>query len=90
MTEYIDEEEREIIESLHSEEWVSDFNEDIKKQYEEYARNYFEFKNKVEVRLTDKDFNRIQIKSAQLGIPYESIIALLIHKYNEGEIALTI
>jgi len=58
MIEYIDEEEKEIIESLNNDTWVSDFSKDTKIKYESYAKNYFEFKNKVEVNLTDNDFKK--------------------------------
>ncbi len=40
MIDFIDEEEKELIESLHSEKWVSDFDDEIKKMYEDYAKNY--------------------------------------------------
>ena len=88
--EYIDEEEKEIIESLYSEEWVSDFNDDINKKYQEYARYSIEFNNKIEINLTQRDFNNIQVKAIQAGTTYQSLISMLIHSYNEGKIALTI
>lgn len=90
MIKYIDEEEKEIIESLYNESWFSDFNEDVKKEYESYAKNYFDFKNKVEINLTDKDYHKIQIKAIEAGMPYQSLISMLIHKYNEGKIALNV
>ncbi len=90
MIKYIDEEEKEIIESLYNESWISDFNEEVKGEYESYAKNYFDFKNKVEINLTDKDYHNIQIKAIEAGMPYQSLISMLIHKYNEGKIALTV
>jgi len=88
MNEYIDEEEKEIIESLKSETWISDFNENIKKQYEEYAKFSLLNTRQIVANISERDFNKIKIKALQEGIPYESLIAILIHKYNEGKIAL--
>jgi len=90
MIKYIDQEEKELIESLHSEDWVPNPDKSINKVYEEYARNSFQFKNKIEINLSDRDIEKIKIKAIQEGIPYQSIISLLIHRYNEGKIALTI
>lgn len=90
MIDFIDEEEKEIIESLCSDSWILDFNDDSRKKYEEYASNTIEFKNKVEVNLTDKDFNKIKIKAIEAGVPYQTLISMLIHKYNEGKIVLNV
>lgn len=90
MIKYIDEEEEKIIGSLNSDEWVSDFNLDIKKQYEEYARLSLSNSKEIRATISEKDFNKIQIKALQEGLTSESILAMLVHKYNEGKISLTI
>ena len=90
MVEYIDDEEKELIESLHELDWQPNPDKELNKVYEGYARNYFEFKNKVEVNLTDWDFNKIQIKAIENGMPYQTIISLLVHNYNKGKIGLTL
>jgi predicted DNA binding CopG/RHH family protein len=87
--EFIDEEEKEIIESLYSEEWVSDFNEDIKKQYEEYARYSIEMRNKVEIYLRPMDLERIQVKALEEGLTHQALISMLVHKYNAGKLVMT-
>jgi len=33
---------------------------------------------------------KIQIKAIEAGVPYQSLISMLIHKYNEGKIALNL
>ena len=90
MMEYLDEEEKEIIESLHSEDWIPNPDKKVNKRYEKIARNTLEFNNKVEIKLTTRDFNRIQIKALEEGIPYQFLISMLIHQYNEGKFAIQI
>lgn len=51
MNEYINTEEKEIIESLHSEDWQPNPVQSINQVYEEYARNSIEFNNKIEINL---------------------------------------
>lgn len=90
MIEYIDQEEKELIESLHTEDWVSNPDASLNKIYQEYARNSIELTNKIEISLSERDIQKIKVKAIQEGIPYQSIISLLIHKYNEGKIAIKI
>ena len=90
MTEYIDQEEKDLIESLHSEDWTPNPDKNVNKVYEEYARNSLDFVNKIEIILSERDIQMIRIKAIEEGIPYQALISMLIHKYNEGKIALTI
>ncbi len=90
MIKYLDKEEEKIINSLNSDEWVSDFNLNIKKQYEEYAKLSLLNSKMISTNISEKDFNKIQIKALQEGITSESILALLIHKYIEGKIKINI
>ncbi len=44
-------------------------------------------KNKrINIRLTSKDYYDIQLKAVEEGIPYQTLISSLIHKYNKGEL----
>lgn len=90
MINYIDEEEKEIIESLHKEGWEPNLNKDLNKVYEEYARNSYEFKNSIEIKLTDKDMKKIQLQAMQEGIPFQNLISMLVHKFNEGKVLMDI
>jgi len=39
--------------------------------------------------LTTKDYNDIQLKAIKEGIPYQTLISSIIHKYNKGELKAT-
>ncbi len=39
---------------------------------------------RVNIRLSEVDFQAIQKKAAQEGLPYQTLIASLIHKYTSG------
>ena len=86
-TQYIDEEEMELAKSLDTEEWVSDLTKE-EKQYEEYAQNSLTKQKTINIRTTERDLKKIQAKAIEEGLPYQSIISMLIHKYNEGKISI--
>lgn len=36
--------------------------------------------------MTERDLKKIQAKAVEEGVPYQSLISMLIHKYNEGRV----
>jgi predicted DNA binding CopG/RHH family protein len=84
---YLDEDERELAKSLEKEEWISDLTKKEKKRYEEYARYSLTKRKRINIRMSERDLKKIQAKAIEEGIPYQSLISMLIHKYNEGKIS---
>ena len=86
---YLDKDEMELAKSLETEEWVSDLTKKEKKQFEEYARNSLMKQKRINIRMTERDLKKIQAKAIEEGIPYQSLISMLIHKYNEGKVSIS-
>ena len=87
-TAYLDKEERKLANSLEHDEWVSDFTKKDKRQYEEYARYSLNKQKRINIRMSERDLKKIRAKAIEEGIPYQSLISMLIHKYNEGKILI--
>ncbi|MBF0557238.1 MAG: antitoxin [Nitrospirae bacterium] len=87
-TKYLDNVEMEMAKSLEKEEWVSDLTKKEKKQYEEYARDSLSKQKRINIRMTVRDLKKIQAKAVEEGLPYQSLISMLIHKYNEGKLRI--
>lgn len=85
---YLDKDEMELAKSLETEEWVSDLTKKEKKQFEEYARNSLMKQKRINIRMSERDLKKIQAKAIEEGIPYQSLISMLIHKYNEGKVSI--
>ncbi|MFA6470754.1 MAG: antitoxin [Candidatus Latescibacterota bacterium] len=85
-TEFLDKDELELSQSLDNEAWVSDLTENEKKQYEEYARSSLNKQKRINIRMTERDLKKIQAKAIEEGLPYQSLISMLIHKFNEGKV----
>jgi predicted DNA binding CopG/RHH family protein len=85
---YLDKDEMEMAKSLETEEWISHLTKKEKKQYEEYARNSLTKQKRINIRMTERDLKKIQAKAIEEGVPYQSLISMLIHKYNEGKVSI--
>ena len=50
------------------------------------ARNTLTKDKRITIRLYDHDYKGIQKKALEMGIPYQTLISGLIHRYIEGEL----
>jgi predicted DNA binding CopG/RHH family protein len=48
--------------------------------------NTFKKDKRITIRLYDHDFKGIQKKALQMGIPYQTLISGIIHRYIEGDL----
>ena len=85
---YLDDDEKQLAESLENEEWVSDLSKKEKQKYEAVARYSLNKQMRINIRMTERDLKKIRAKAIEEGIPYQSLISMLIHKYNEGKMSI--
>ncbi len=50
------------------------------------AVNTFKKDKRITIRLYDHDFKGIQKKAMEMGIPYQTLISGIIHRYVEGDL----
>lgn len=48
------------------------------------AQNYFKKNARVSIRLSEADLRAIKVKANMEGLPYQTLIASIIHKYAAG------
>jgi len=84
----IDQEEKDLMESIERDEWqpVKNFDQRKKKAIEA-ARNTLKKDKRINLRLSQKDYHQIQIKAIEEGIPYQTLISSIVHKYLNGALA---
>ena len=83
----LDKEEQAILSSVEAGEWHS--VEDLearKKSYREVARATFRKDSRVNIRLPKRDVTAIQVKAMEEGIPYQTMMASILHKYVTGRL----
>jgi predicted DNA binding CopG/RHH family protein len=83
----IDQEEKELMESMERDEWhpVKNIVQEKKKALAA-ARNTLRKDKRINLRLTQKDYHQMQIKAIEEGIPYQTLISSIVHKYLNGSL----
>ncbi len=60
--------------------------EDRKERHQEYAEAMFKKDARINIRLSSKDLRGLQKKALEEGIPCQTLIAGILHKYLEGRL----
>ena len=80
-------EEKEILESFEKGEWRSKGNiNQRKKLLQEYARNTLKKDKRVNIKISENDLEAIKMIALEEGIPYQTLIVSILHKYVSGKL----
>ena len=80
-------EEKELLESYEADEWQSVDNlAEAKEVYSEYARATFKKDKRVNIRISGKDLEAIQKRALEEGLPYQTFISSVLHKFVSGRL----
>ncbi len=63
----------------------------LKKEFESIktaANNTFKKNKRITIRLYEHDFIGIQKKAMEMGVPYQTLISGIIHRYIEGDLKI--
>jgi predicted DNA binding CopG/RHH family protein len=55
-------------------------------KHQEYAAATFRKDKRVNIRISSRDLNLIQRRALSEGIPYQTLIASVLHKYVDGRL----
>ena len=84
---FIDEEEKELIESIERDEWVRSKEEEKEKKYAKEAAEGTVRKNKrMNIRISERDLRSLKIRALEEGLPYQTLVSMIIHKYLSGKL----
>lgn len=80
-------EEKELLESVEKGEWkqVPDVKKDVNR-YREAARATLRKDKRVNIRMTERDLIRFQKTAIREGLPYQTLISSILHKYINGHL----
>ena len=83
----IEQYEKEILEDLENGEFVPVTDLDEQMQMAKVAaRNFMKRDNRVNVRISGADLNMIRRLAVQEGMPYQTLLASVIHKFVAGRL----
>ena len=76
-----------ILKSYEENEWHSVENlQQEKKRYQRIARNTSLKNRRINIRISERDLINLKAKSLEEGIPYQSLISSVLHKYVNGKL----
>ncbi len=83
----LDKKEQEILDAFDAGELqrTPDFEEQ-KARHQQFAEAMFKKDARINIRLSSKDLRGLQKKALAEGIPYQTLVASILHKYVEGRL----
>ena len=83
----LDSSEKGILDSVEKGEWRSIRGlKEERKRYSGYAAATFRKDRRVNIRISGKDLDALQKRALEEGLPYQTLIASLIHKFVSGRL----
>ena len=78
----LDKEEKNILDSFERGEWhsVKNLKKEIEK-HQQYARATLSKDKRINIRISSKDLEEIQAIAVEDGIPYQTLISSIMHRY---------
>ena len=80
--------EEALLESVEKGEWetVPEFQEQ-RARYQVYAEATFRKDRRINIRISERDLAKLQQKALDEGLPYQTLVASILHKYVTGRLA---
>ena len=80
-------EERELRDSVERGEWRSAAaSKAVLKRYVRAARHTLKKDRRVNIRISQVDLKDLQVRAFEEGLPYQTLIASVLHKYVAGSL----
>lgn len=79
-------EEKKLLDSVESGEFVSTLTKARKEQLEAVAANTFKKDKRINIRISNRDLIAVQSRASEEGIPYQTLVSSIIHKYVSGSL----
>ena len=87
MTYRLDQEERDILERFERDELISVADADRERENARAAaQNTLLKTRRVNLRMTERDFKLAHTRAREEGIPYQTLLSSVIHKYLSGRL----
>ena len=81
----LDQEEKDLLASVENGDWETVINlEDESAFAKEAAANFLRKDERITLRLSSGDLDRLKQKAAYKGLPYQTFIASVLHEYAAG------
>ncbi len=84
---HLDEEEQALLDSVEHGEWHSVHNlEEQIREHKQIAANTLKKDTRINIRLSSRDVEKLKTNAAELGMPYQTLVASVLHQYVDGRL----
>jgi predicted DNA binding CopG/RHH family protein len=82
----ISKDEKEILDSVERGEWkaIPELGKESQR-YQKYARAAFRKDKRINIRISEKDLIQLQRRAVKEGLPYQTFISSVLHKFATGQ-----
>lgn len=82
----LDKEEKELLEEFEEGEWIPVKNQTkARREAMEAARNTLDKTRNINLRLSQRDLQKLKAKAAEDGIPYQTLVGSILHRFANKE-----
>lgn len=79
-------EEKALLNAVEAGEFESVLTEARKSELEAIASNTFKKDKRINIRISNRDLTAVQTRASEEGIPYQTLVSSIIHKYVSGSL----
>ena len=79
-------EEQELLDAVEAGQFESVLTDSRRKELEAIAGNTSKKDKRINIRISNRDLTAIQSRALQEGIPYQTFVSSIIHKYISGSL----
>ena len=79
-------EEQELVHSIENGEWRATTNKSELHKYREAARAMLKKDARLNIRISSQDLKGLQRRAIEEGLPYQTFVSSLLHKYVAGRL----
>jgi len=79
--------EKELEKTIENDEWQSVSNlSEMKKQFKIAAKNTLLKDQRMNIRIAQRDLEGLKTKALEEGMPYQTLVSSILHKYVTGKL----
>jgi len=79
-------EEKQLLEAVETGEFESILTKKRRAELVAAAKNTVRKDKRINIRISNRDLKAIQLKASEEGIPYQTLVSSVIHKYISGSL----
>ena len=84
MDNFLDPREQKLLESIEGGKWPSSLEDTL--PYQQAARKTLKKNKRINIRIAEKDLMQLQLIASRHGMPYQTMIGSVLHKYATGQL----